>query len=147
MPIVTVEVVAGANDPVVQDVAQSLADAIGHALESPPGQTWVRVRSIARDHYAENDTLLDAARLPVFVTILKMRTPELAKLEGEVTRSPVRLPRLSVVRPRACTSSTRPLRRCALRSAVSSFNDHAANSLLNPDAWPAALARHPLGAG
>jgi phenylpyruvate tautomerase PptA (4-oxalocrotonate tautomerase family) len=85
MPIVTVEVVAGANDPVVQDVAQSLADAIGHALESPPGQTWVRVRSIARDHYAENDTLLDAAQLPVFVTILKMRTPELAKLEGEVT--------------------------------------------------------------
>jgi len=45
MPIVTVEVVAGADDPTARNVAQSLADVIGRALKSPPGQTWVRIRS------------------------------------------------------------------------------------------------------
>ena len=83
-PIVTVEIVAGANDAMAQDLAQSLADAIGRALESPPGQTWVRVRSIARDQYAENDAPLDAAQLPVFVTILKKQTPQRVELEAEV---------------------------------------------------------------
>ena len=74
MPIVTVDVVAGANDTMARDVAQSLADVIGRALKLPPGQPWVRVRSIARDQYAENEAPLDAAQLPVFVTILKRRS-------------------------------------------------------------------------
>ena len=85
MPIVTVEVVSGANDAMAHNIAQSLADAIGRALVSPPGQTWVRVRSLARDQYAENEALLDAAQLPVFVTILKQRSPQRPELEGEVT--------------------------------------------------------------
>ena len=84
MPIVTVEVIAGADDAMAQDIAQSLADAIGRALESPPGQTWVRVRSVARHQYAENVASLDMAQLPVFVTVLKRQIPDRAKLEGEV---------------------------------------------------------------
>jgi phenylpyruvate tautomerase PptA (4-oxalocrotonate tautomerase family) len=84
MPIVTVEVVAAANDAMAQDLAQSLADAISGTLKSPPGQTWVRVRSIARDQYAENEALLDPAQLPVFVTILKRQMPQRAELEREV---------------------------------------------------------------
>jgi phenylpyruvate tautomerase PptA (4-oxalocrotonate tautomerase family) len=84
MPIVTVEVVVGAN-AMASDVAQALANAIGSALKSPPGQTWVRVSSLARDRYAENDAALDAAQLPVFVTILKKQIPPRAELEGEVT--------------------------------------------------------------
>ena len=83
MPIVTVEVVAGADEP-MRNIAQSLADAIGGALKSPPGQTWVRVRSIARDQYAENGVPLDAAELPVFVTVLKHQGAQCAELEGEV---------------------------------------------------------------
>jgi len=85
MPIVTVEVVAGANDAMAHDIAQSLADAIGRALKSPPGQTWVRVRSLAQDQYAENEAFLDGTQLPVFVTILKRQSPQRAKLEGEAT--------------------------------------------------------------
>lgn len=84
MPIVTVEVVAGASEAMTQDLAQPLADAIGGALKSAPGQTWVRVRSIARDQYAENDATLEAAQSPVFVTILKEQTPRRAELEREV---------------------------------------------------------------
>ena len=85
MPIVTVEVVSGANDGMAHDLAQPLADAIGGALKSPPGETWVRVRSIARDQYAENEAPLDAAQLPVFVAILKRQTPQRAELEAEIT--------------------------------------------------------------
>jgi phenylpyruvate tautomerase PptA (4-oxalocrotonate tautomerase family) len=84
MPIVTVEVVAGANDAMAHGIAQSLADAIGRALKSPPGQTWVRVRSLADNQYAENEAFLDAAQLPVFVTIVKRQSPQRAELEAEV---------------------------------------------------------------
>jgi phenylpyruvate tautomerase PptA (4-oxalocrotonate tautomerase family) len=84
MPIVTVEVIADGNDTMVHDIAQLLADAIGRALESPPGQTWVRVRSLARDQYAENESPLEAAELPVFVSILKQHSPQRAEIEDEV---------------------------------------------------------------
>ncbi len=84
MPIVTVEIVAGANDAMAHGIAQALADAIGRALKSPPGQTWVRVRSLADNQYAENEAFLDAAQLPVFVTIVKRQSPQRAELEAEV---------------------------------------------------------------
>ena len=84
MPIVTVEVVAGAG-ALAKGLAQSLADAIGGALKSPPGQTWVRVRAIAREQYAENEARLDSAQLPVFVTLLKRQNQHLGELELEVT--------------------------------------------------------------
>jgi phenylpyruvate tautomerase PptA (4-oxalocrotonate tautomerase family) len=85
MPIVTVEIVAGANDAMPQSLAQSLADAIGGALQSPPGQTWVRLRPIERDQYAENNAPVDAAQLPVFVTILKKQMPPREELKREVS--------------------------------------------------------------
>ncbi len=84
MPIVTVEVVAGAN-AMAPDVAQALADAIGRALKSPPGQTWVRVGCLVRNCYAENEAPLNGDQLPVFVTVLKNQIPPRAELEGEVT--------------------------------------------------------------
>ena len=101
MPIVTVEVVTGGTGAMAQSLAQSLADAIGGALESPPGQTWVRVRSIARDQYAENEARLDAAELPVFVTILKKQTPQRAELEREVVALTAAVAQV-VARPATC---------------------------------------------
>ncbi len=84
MPIVTVEIVAGTNGAVAQDLAQSLADSLGRVLKSPAGQTWVRVHFLPGNQYAENDARLDAAQLPVFVTILRRTIPEPAQLEVEV---------------------------------------------------------------
>jgi phenylpyruvate tautomerase PptA (4-oxalocrotonate tautomerase family) len=84
MPIATVEVVVDANETIAGDLAQKLADSIGRALESPPGQTWVRLRSIPREHYAENGPAPDAANLPVFVTVLKTLPSHGAKLRSEV---------------------------------------------------------------
>jgi phenylpyruvate tautomerase PptA (4-oxalocrotonate tautomerase family) len=85
MPIVTVELVADPDRPLEHTLAQSLADAVGRVLNSPPGQTWVRLRSLPRNEYAENDAPVNAAELPVFVTVLKRETPVVAEIQTEVT--------------------------------------------------------------
>jgi phenylpyruvate tautomerase PptA (4-oxalocrotonate tautomerase family) len=84
MPIVTVELVVDPDHALKPSLAQSLANAIGHALDSPPGQTWVRLHSLGRNDYAENERIVDAGELPVFVTVLKRQVPFGAELQAEV---------------------------------------------------------------
>jgi phenylpyruvate tautomerase PptA (4-oxalocrotonate tautomerase family) len=84
MPIVDVELVADASSAVTRGLAQSLADAVGRTLQSPPGQTWVRLHVLARDHYAENESYLETTELPIFVTVLKRALPEGAELAAEM---------------------------------------------------------------
>ena len=67
MPIVTVELVADPDRPLEPGLTQRLADSIGGILNSPSGQTWIRLRSYRRDEYAENNAPVAAAELPVFV--------------------------------------------------------------------------------
>ena len=83
MPIVTVEVVADPGRMLEPGLSQSLADAVGRVLKSPPGQTWIRLRSLRREEYAENEVLVDSAELPVFVTILEWQPPDGAMLQTE----------------------------------------------------------------
>ena len=85
MPIVTVELVADPERPLERNLTQSLADTVGRVLRSPPGQTWIRLRLLPRDGYAENDALVDAAELPVFVTLLERQTATGPELQAEVT--------------------------------------------------------------
>ena len=85
MPIVTVELVVDADRAVERSLTQSLADSIGSVLGSPRGQTWIRLRLLPRDGYAENDALVDAAELPVFVTLLERQTATGPELQAEVT--------------------------------------------------------------
>ena len=66
MPIVTVELVADPDRPLERNLTQSLADAIGRVLSSPPGQIWIRLRLLPRDGYAENDALVDARGIARF---------------------------------------------------------------------------------
>ena len=75
MPIVDIERVCarGASDGAIS--ARALADALGHAFGSPPGHTWVRLRELAADAYAENGLDLDAEALPAFVTVLHAHPP------------------------------------------------------------------------
>ena len=86
MPIVDVEIVVAPNGPLAADLAQSLADAAGRALGSPVGQTWVRLRPLALEHYAENESSLAPTELPIFVTVLKRALPGPAELTDEITR-------------------------------------------------------------
>jgi phenylpyruvate tautomerase PptA (4-oxalocrotonate tautomerase family) len=101
MPIVTVEIVADGDDVSGGNLAQSLADAIGRALRSPPGQTWVRVRSLAHGAYAENEAMIDRSQMPVFVTVLERQPPIAAELEPEITALTHAIAQV-VRRPTAC---------------------------------------------
>ena len=86
MPILDVEIIVAPDEPVAAYLAQSLADAAGRALDSPAGQTWVRLRLLPREHYAENESSLASTELPVFVTVLKRALPGPAELTDEITR-------------------------------------------------------------
>jgi phenylpyruvate tautomerase PptA (4-oxalocrotonate tautomerase family) len=84
MPLVEVELVADASSVAASGLAQSIADAVGRTLQSPPGHTWVRLHVLERNYYAENESNLEATELPVFVTVLKRVLPEGEALAGEM---------------------------------------------------------------
>lgn len=72
MPIIDVEFV-GETPGDRKRLASTLADALGVVFESPPASTWVRLRSLASDEYAENQTTEPEGRRAVFVTV-KLRS-------------------------------------------------------------------------
>ncbi len=72
MPIVTVEVVQ--DSPISDHWALELAQAVGRALASRPGGTWVRLRRLPSARYAE-DGPPGEHRRPVFVSVLQARAP------------------------------------------------------------------------
>ena len=75
MPIVDVELVcAGEREP-PPVTAAALASALGAVFGSPPGRTWVRVRSLPSSAYAENECEVSAEQLPAFVTVLQAHWP------------------------------------------------------------------------
>jgi phenylpyruvate tautomerase PptA (4-oxalocrotonate tautomerase family) len=84
MPIIDVEIVVAPDGPIPAGLAQALADASGRALGSPAGRTWIRLRLLPREHYAENECSLAATELPVFVTVLKRALPGPAEMTDEI---------------------------------------------------------------
>jgi len=84
MPIVTIELVADPGRSPAPGLAQRLADAVGRALNSPPGQTWIRLRSYGHDEYAENESHVAVAQMPVLVSVLEQRPPTGTQLETEI---------------------------------------------------------------
>jgi phenylpyruvate tautomerase PptA (4-oxalocrotonate tautomerase family) len=85
MPIVDVTLVVEPHGDLSPGLAQSLADVIGRALKSPPGQTWVRLHVLASDRYAENQSGPQANDLPVFATVLQRRLSQPGELEREIS--------------------------------------------------------------
>lgn len=83
MPILTVEIVTRPEERFPAELAQALADRAGVILHSAPRHTWVTVRFIASEHYAENqNSSVDI--YPVFVSILKATIPAPEPLQAEV---------------------------------------------------------------
>lgn len=80
MPIVDIHW-AGAPPASADDMAAALADAIGDALQQPPGRVWVRLHLV---HHAENGGPLAGAQ-PVFVTVLHAHPPAGDALKAEIT--------------------------------------------------------------
>ena len=89
MPIVDIEVVAGTvPDPEVigKENLQILADALGSLFGGDPGGTWVRIRSIDQDSYAENHTVKGTWPPPTFVSVLRIELPEPDALRREMKK-------------------------------------------------------------
>jgi phenylpyruvate tautomerase PptA (4-oxalocrotonate tautomerase family) len=64
--------------------AAALANAAAEVFGSPPGRTWVRLRSLPAAAYAENGEVAPPAELPVFVSVLQARPPTGDRLVAEV---------------------------------------------------------------
>ncbi len=67
MPILEVELVRAPDEVVAPELAATLADAAGRVFETGPGRTWVRLRTLEAQHYAENG---GTGARPVFVSVL-----------------------------------------------------------------------------
>ncbi len=84
MPIVDIELVCETEAEFTTVSARALADALGQALGSPPGRTWVRMHFLGSRAYAENDVVVDGSELPAFVTVLQANCLTGAALVAEV---------------------------------------------------------------
>ncbi len=84
MPIADVLIVSHPSVPVANDAATRLANALGSCLHAAPGRVWVRLSLLPFQEYAENDTVLSTAELPVFVTLLHAVPPVSEALHREV---------------------------------------------------------------
>ena len=82
MPILDIEIVT--DEPLENGLASSLADLAGQVFASPPGSTWVRVRPLPQQLYAENSTAQPAGWRSVFVIVRKAKRPAGSALETEV---------------------------------------------------------------
>ena len=85
MPIVDVEMVVQTEESGHLPSASGLASALGRVFGGPPGSTWVRLRSLDTVCYAENDSPVANAELPIFVTVLHATSPTGAVLQAELS--------------------------------------------------------------
>ena len=76
MPIVAIEVVCQSEAQFGEISARPLADALGKAFGSEPENTWVKLRYLGSESYAENESEVPDSELPVFVSVLHARPPQ-----------------------------------------------------------------------
>jgi len=86
MPILDVEIVLRPGESMRLGLAAEIADRCGEVFGSPPGSTWVKLRAIPCDHYAEDRGGPPDGVFPVFVSVLKARLPAPDALHVEVAR-------------------------------------------------------------
>lgn len=75
MPILEVDYVGPVADNVRRALARRIADAVATVLGAPPRSTWVRMRFVPADEYAENEGA-DPGVWPVIVRVLEADPPE-----------------------------------------------------------------------
>ncbi|MDZ4404901.1 hypothetical protein [Prosthecobacter sp.] len=82
MPIVDIEIIT--SESLDGGLAAKIADMAAQVFGGPPASTWVRVRSLPQEHYAENGTATPEGWRSVFVTVRKAQRPTGPALETEV---------------------------------------------------------------
>ena len=85
MPVLEIEIVIRPGEILRATLAKELADAAAAVLISAPGGTWVRLRTLAPDRYAEGPGLSPAV-FPVFIEVLKAAVPDADAMQAEVTQ-------------------------------------------------------------
>lgn len=86
MPILEVELVVDDAETLKPGLARDLADAAGDVLGTPAGRTWVRLRRLPKEQYAESRAAVSQDVRPVFVTVLKSRVGGAAQIKEEAAR-------------------------------------------------------------
>jgi len=84
MPILDIEIIGEASPAASPSLAQDLADEAGRVFGARPGTTWVRLRTLAPGHYAENGAVIEPFDRPVFVTVQKRELPARTQLTEEI---------------------------------------------------------------
>jgi len=84
MPILDVEIVLRPDERITGDLAADIAERAGAIFGSAPQQTWVKLRLLAREQYAENGGGPPAGVYPLFVSVLKAHMPAPELLQAEV---------------------------------------------------------------
>lgn len=85
MPILDVEVVSGPGESLRDGLARELADIAAEVLGSERGGTWVKLRTLPRELYAENGGL-PADVSPVFVSVLLGQCPSKGAMSQQAER-------------------------------------------------------------
>ena len=83
MPILEIEIVARPGESLSPGLAAEIADRAAEILDSRPGGTWARLRTLPAEAYAENGGGPPDGVYPVFVTVLKSRLPAQDELAHE----------------------------------------------------------------
>lgn len=84
LPILDIDLVVAAGERLDAALASTLADAAGKVFGSVAGSTWVRVRPLPREHYAENGGGPPDGVDPVFVRVLLADAPSGEELRSQV---------------------------------------------------------------
>ena len=85
MPILEVELVGQPGPVTRQRLAQRIADAVSPVFGSRSGQTWVRLRVLPREDYAESGSDTSGVR-PIFVSVTKRVLGAHEALRAEAAR-------------------------------------------------------------
>ena len=86
MPILDVEIVLSPGESMPPDFAKRLADCSCEVFDTTPCTTWVKVRSVPAECFAENGGGPLAGAYPIFVSVLMVDMPPRKSLVPVVNR-------------------------------------------------------------
>jgi phenylpyruvate tautomerase PptA (4-oxalocrotonate tautomerase family) len=86
MPILDVEVVLRPGETLDPQLAGQIADRAASIFDAAPGGTWVKLRGLPSQQYAEDSGGPPSGVYPVFVSVLKARQPSPAAMAAEAAR-------------------------------------------------------------
>lgn len=86
MPILDVEIVGSIPNDVAQGLAERMAEAAAGVLGSRPQSTWVKLRFLAEEEYAEDGGGPPEGVKPVLVSVLQANVQEGSRLAEQASR-------------------------------------------------------------